>query len=158
MAKGKKRGGSKAKKGGGTNALTLLKADHDEVKKAFKKFEKMDHEDTEAVQALVTQTCAALTQHAELEESLFYPAVREAIEDEDLMNEALVEHRSAKDLIAQIQSMTPDDPMLHATFSVLGEYVQHHVQEEEGEIFPAARKADIDLKALGEQIMARKGR
>ncbi len=160
MAKAKSRTKSKSRsksRSSAMNALTLLKADHDQVKKAFKKFERMDHEDTAALQAIVGQVCAALKQHAAVEEEIFYPAVREAIDEDDLMNEAVVEHASAKDLIAQLEGMKPDDPMLVATFTVLGEYVQHHIKEEESEMFREARKAKVDLKGLGEQIAARKG-
>ena len=83
--------------------------------------------------------------------------VYDAIEDEDLMNEAAVEHESAKTLIAQLENMEPGDPNYYATFTVLGEYVMHHVEEEEGEMFPQAKKAKgLDLEALGEQLRARK--
>ena len=138
------------------DAIALLKADHDKVKKAFKEFEKMDHEDSAALQQLVEEVCADLTAHTTVEEEIFYPAVREAIEDDDLMNEAQVEHNSAKELITLLEGMDATDPMYPATFTVLGEYVMHHVEEEEEEMFPAARKAKVDLEALGEEIMARK--
>ena len=95
--------------------------------------------------------------HTTLEEEIFYPAVREAIEDEDLMNEAAVEHETAKMLIEQLENMGPDDPNYFATFTVLGEYVRHHIKEEQGEMFPAARKAGLDLEALGERMRARAG-
>ena len=139
-----------------TDAITLLKADHDEVKQAFKEFEKMDHEDTEAMEKLVGRVCEALTAHTTVEEEIFYPAVRAAIEDDDLMNEAQVEHNSARDLIELLEGMDATDPMYAATFTVLGEYVLHHAKEEEDEMFPSARKAEIDLEQLGEQIRARK--
>jgi hemerythrin superfamily protein len=139
-----------------TDAITLLKADHDEVKQAFKEFEKMDREDAEAMEELVIRVCEALKAHTTVEEEIFYPAVREAIEDDDLMNEAQVEHNSAKDLIELLEGMDSTDPMYPATFTVLGEYVLHHAKEEEDEMFPAARKAKVDLAALGEQIQARK--
>ena len=101
--------------------------------------------------------CAELRVHTTLEEEIVYPALREAIEDEDIMNEAAVEHETAKMLIEQLENMEPDDPNYFATFTVLGEYVMHHVKEEEGEMFPQAKKAkDLDLEALGEQIKARK--
>ena len=138
------------------DAITLLKADHDEVKKAFKEFEKMDHEDTATMEELVTMVCEALKAHTTVEEEIFYPAVREAIEDDDLMNEATVEHQSAKDLIEQLEGMDASDPMYPATFTVLCEYVLHHAKEEEDEMFPSAKKAKVDLEALGEQIQARK--
>ena len=139
------------------NAIDLLKADHEKVKKAFKEFEKMDRADTEACRELVTSVCADLRVHTTLEEEIFYPALREAIEDEDIMNEAAVEHETAKMLIEQLENMEPDDPNYVATFTVLGEYVMHHVKEEEDEMFPQAKKAkQLDLDALGEQMRARK--
>ena len=139
------------------NAIDLLKEDHEKVKKAFKQFEKMDRADTESCRELVERVCAELRVHTTLEEEIFYPAVREAIEDEDIMNEAAVEHETAKILIEQLENMEPDDPNYFATFTVLGEYVMHHVKEEEGEMFPQAKKAkDLDLEALGEQMTARK--
>lgn len=138
-------------------AIDLLKDDHDKVKKAFKEFEKMDRSDTETCRQLVRSVCEDLRVHTTLEEEIFYPAVREAIDDEDIMNEASVEHETAKTLIEQLENMEPDDPNYHATFTVLGEYVLHHVKEEEGEMFPQAKKAgDLDLEALGEQMRARK--
>ena len=139
------------------NAIDLLKEDHEKVKKAFKQFEKMDRADSEGCRELVERVCAELRVHTTLEEEIVYPALREAIEDEDIMNEAAVEHETAKMLIEQLENMEPDDPNYFATFTVLGEYVMHHVKEEEGEMFPQAKKAkDLDLEALGEQIKARK--
>jgi hemerythrin-like domain-containing protein len=136
--------------------IEMLKEDHDKVKKAFKEFEKLDREDTETCRQLVETVCADLKVHTTLEEELFYPAVREAIEDEDIMNEASIEHETAKMLIEQLENMGPDDPNYRATFTVLGEYVMHHVKEEEGEMFPQAKKADLDLEGLGERMRARK--
>ena len=139
------------------NAIDLLKEDHEKVKKAFKQFEKLDRADTEACRELVTTVCGDLRVHTTLEEEIFYPAVREAIEDEDIMNEASVEHETAKMLIEQLENMEPDDPNYVATFTVLGEYVMHHVKEEEDEMFPQAKKAkELDLEALGEQMASRK--
>ena len=144
---------TKAKAGA---ALEMLKEDHDKVKKAFKEFEKLDREDSATVQELVQTVCEELKVHTALEEEIFYPAVREAIEDEDIMNEASVEHETAKMLIEQLENMEPDDPNYFATFTVLGEYVMHHVKEEEGEMFPEAKKAGIDLEALGERMQERR--
>lgn len=139
------------------DALDLLKEDHDRVKKAFKEFEKLDRDDGERCRDLVLGTCAALRVHTTLEEEIFYPAAREAIDDEDLLAEAAVEHETARMLIDQLENMEPDDPNYHATFTVLGEYVAHHVKEEEGEMFPQLRKAkDLDLLELGERLRARK--
>jgi hemerythrin superfamily protein len=143
---------SKAK---ATGAVELLKEQHDKVKKAFKEFEKLDREDTEAQQQLVQSVCEDLKLHTTLEEELFYPAAREAIADEDLLNEAQVEHETAKMLIEQLENMGPDNPNFHATFTVLGEYVLHHVKEEEGEMFPQVKKTDLDLEELGARMRSR---
>ncbi|MGQ0750755.1 MAG: hemerythrin domain-containing protein [Betaproteobacteria bacterium] len=137
-----------------TDALAMLKADHDKVKKMFKDFEKLDESEEKA--QLVRQACAELKVHTRLENEIVYPAVREAIEDDDLMDEALVEHQAAKELISQLEQMEPGDEMYDAKFTVLGEYVNHHIAEEQKEMFPKARKAKIDLAGLGEQMLARK--
>ena len=143
---------SKAK---ATGAVELLKEQHDKVKKAFKEFEKLDREDNEAQQQLVQRVCEDLKLHTTLEEELFYPAAREAIDDEDILNEAQVEHETAKMLIEQLENMGPEDPNFHATFTVLGEYVLHHVKEEEGEMFPQVKKTDLDLEELGARMRSR---
>src|SRR5206468_3067390 len=122
---------------------------------AFKEFEKMDREDAEATQQLVQTVCEDLKVHTTLEEELFYPAAREAIDDEDILNEAQVEHETAKMLIEQLENMGADDPNFHATFTVLGEYVLHHVKEEEGEMFAQVKKADLDLEELGARMRQR---
>ena len=137
-------------------AIEMLMADHDKVKKAFKEFDKLDRDDTESCRQLVQTVCQDLKVHTTLEEEIFYPAVREAIEDEDQLNEAAVEHETAKMLIDQLENMDPDDPNYHATFTVLGEYVKHHIKEEESEMFPQAEKSDLDFDALGEQMRSRK--
>ena len=139
------------------DAIKLLTADHAKVKKMFKEFEKLSKkDDKEGKQELATQICRELAIHAQLEEEIFYPAAREAINDDDMMNEAMVEHNSAKDLISQIQSMGPSDPMFDATVKVLGEYVNHHVEEEQNEIFPKVEKAKVDLEEIGTEMAQRK--
>ncbi len=139
------------------DAIKLLTEDHNKVKKMFKEFEKLSKKnDEEGKEELATQICKELAVHAQLEEEIFYPAVREAIEDDDLMNEAMVEHASAKDLIAQIQSMAASDPMYDAVVTVLGEYVNHHIEEEQNEMFPKVQKSDMDLEELGLEIAERK--
>jgi hemerythrin superfamily protein len=142
----------------GQDAIALLTADHKAVKAMFKEFEKLMEQDDadEEKAALVEQICNELTIHAQVEEEIFYPAVREAIEDDDLMDEADVEHASAKDLIAQLEGMSPGDDHYDAKVTVLGEYIDHHVKEEEGEMFTKARKADVDTDALGQEIAGRK--
>lgn len=136
------------------DAIALLKADHREVKAMFQEFEKV--EEDEKKQDLATRICAALKVHTQIEEEIFYPAAYDAIEDDDLLDEAEVEHASAKELIAQIEASSPSEPLYDAKVKVLGEYVDHHVQEEEKELFPECRDSDMDLKALGEQMKARK--
>jgi hemerythrin superfamily protein len=141
------------------DAIDLLTADHKEVKALFKEYDKLVKAEAESgeKQAIALQICVMLTAHATAEEELFYPAAREVLgEDEDLVDEADVEHASAKDLIAQIETGTPDDPLYDAKVKVLGEYIDHHVKEEEGEMFPKVRKSDLDLDALGQDIAARK--
>ena len=138
------------------DAIDMLKQDHDKVEKAFRDFEKIDRQDTEACRQLIRTVCEDLKLHTTLEEEVFYPAVREAIGDEDLMNEAAVEHETAKMLIDQLENTDSDDPSYFATFTVLGEYVRHHIKEEQGEMFPAAKRAKVDLAALGERMRARK--
>ena len=142
-----------------TDATALLTRDHADVKKLFKEYEKLaDAEaDGEERQALAEQICDMLTVHATIEEEIFYPAAREAEVESDLLDEAEVEHASAKDLIAQIKAMGPDEELYDAKVKVLGEYVKHHVNEEEGELFPKLREAeDFDVEALGDQIAQRK--
>jgi hemerythrin superfamily protein len=136
-----------------TDAVSLLTEDHKKVKKLFKDFEKMKESGThDELSELVETICSELTVHAEAEEAIFYPAVREAISQTDLVDEAEVEHGELKELISQLQSMSADDPKYKATVKVLGEYVDHHVKEEQDEIFPNVKKAKIDIDALGEEI------
>ena len=136
------------------DAIKLLKADHKEVKGYFKQYEDLD--DDAEKQALADKICQALTVHAQIEEEIFYPAAREAIDDGDLLDEAEVEHGSAKQLIAEIQALKAGDRLFDAKVTVLREYIDHHVGEEENEMFPESRDSDLDLKGLGEQLAARK--
>lgn len=136
------------------DALALLKADHELVQDLFDKFEKARTDKQKA--DLAEQICTELTIHAQIEEEIFYPAVREAIDDDDLMDEADVEHAGAKDLIAQIEASDPGEDHFDAKVTVLGEYVKHHVEEEQSEMFPKVRKAELDLKELGSEMSARK--
>ena len=140
-----------------TDAIAILKADHDKVKKLFKEFERLhDEELDDEAEQVATQICNELTIHATVEEEIFYPALRDAIDDDDLLDEAEVEHATAKDLIAQIESMTAEDDKYAAKVVVLGEYIDHHVKEEHEEMFPEAERSKLDLDALGEEILARK--
>ena len=134
--------------------------DHKRVQKLFKDFEKVDRDDEEAVRELVETACLELQIHSMLEEEIFYPAVRAQAATqahEDLLNEAEVEHESVDELIAKLHDLEPDDPMYCAYFSVLAEYVKHHVKEEEGVLFPAAEKMpELDLKQLAEDMRLRR--
>lgn len=136
------------------DALALLRADHQMVQELFDKFEKTRSEDRKGT--LAEQICNELTVHAQIEEEIFYPAVREAIREEDLVDEATVEHQSAKDLIAQIQGSKPGAELYDSKVKVLGEYIRHHVKEEQNEMFPQVRKTKLDLGELGERLQARK--
>lgn len=137
--------------------LDQLKEDHKRVKKAYRDFQKLDPEDdAEAVQQLVEQVLLELTVHAELEEELLYPAARESIAEEDLVDEAEVEHESMKALIEQLKGMTPEDEKYAARFTVLCEYVIHHVKEEEGEMFPQLEKAKLDWETMAREMDERR--
>jgi hemerythrin superfamily protein len=138
-------------------ALDLLKADHAEVKKLFQQFERLKKtEDTDGMQEVAKTICDALRIHAQIEEEIFYPALREAGDADDALDEADVEHSHVKELVEQIASGAPGDEHFEARVKVLSEYVEHHVEEEESTIFSKARKADFDLVALGQQLEARK--
>ncbi len=139
------------------NALDLLVDDHRSVRKLFKEYEKI-HQKASAQdkQDLAEQICNEFLMHADLEEQIFYPAVRDAIKDEELIDEAEVEHQTARDLIEQIQAMAPEDDLYDAKVRVLGEYIEHHVEEEETEMFPKAKKAKLDLDAMGQEMLQAK--
>ena len=139
------------------DAIAMLMADHKKVKKLFSDFDKLKEEGSdEDKSAIVDQICNELRIHTELEEEIFYPAVRKAIDDSDLMDEALVEHAGAKDLIAQLEDASPDDDLYDAKVTVLGEQIDNHVKEEEGDMFPKTKKAKVDTEALGATMLKRK--
>lgn len=139
------------------DAITMLTADHKKVKKLFSDFDKIKESGSDDEKsAVVEQICNELSIHAEIEEEIFYPAVREAIDESDLMDEALVEHAGAKVLIAQLKDMDPEDDLYDAKVTVLGEQINHHVEEEEGEMFPQAKKSGVDTEGLAEQMLQRK--
>jgi hemerythrin superfamily protein len=140
------------------DALQLLMADHREVKAMFQQYQKLADAGGQADERmlLASQICVALTVHAQVEEELLYPASRKVLKDDDIVDEAYVEHAGAKNLIAQIRTMTSDEPLYDAKVKVLGEYIDHHVKEEESEYFPKLRKTSLDLAAMGARIAARK--
>jgi hemerythrin-like domain-containing protein len=138
------------------DAVALLKQDHRTVESLFRDFEDADEDQQSAI---AERVCQLLTVHAQIEEELLYPAAQQALEheeDAELVSEALVEHGSAKDLIGKIEGMTADDASFKATVTVLGEYIKHHVKEEENELFPALKKTELDLKDLGTRLAERK--
>lgn len=137
-----------------SDALELLEADHREVEALFDAFEQASGDAEQ--RDLAIAICVALKVHAWLEEELFYPAVWPALTDKGLIGEALVEHACARDLIAQVESGAPGEALFAARVRVLGEYVRHHVEEEEDEMFPQVRKGKLDLAALGELLARRK--
>ncbi len=149
----------RAAKRSSQDAIALLRKDHENVLEMFERFEKLaedgDADDGEKAD-LVARVCNELKVHTRLEEELFYPAVRQAIDEELLMDEALVEHDNAKRAIEQLEGMQPGDERYDAMVCVLAEEIRHHVKEEHGEIFPKAKKAKMDLAALGEEMTARK--
>jgi len=138
--------------------MEMLIADHREVQKMFKQFEKLkEQDDDQSKRDLVDLTCAELKVHTQIEEEIFYPAAREALAEGDLVAEALVEHNSAKELIAKLQGSDANAEEYAAMFTVLGEYVNHHIAEEQNEMFPKLKKADLDWDALTAQMQERKG-
>lgn len=136
------------------DAIALLRADHKHVSELFAAYE-----GTRSVpqkRTLVAQICTELTVHAQVEEEIFYPAVKAALKDKELVPEASVEHATLKALISQIKGVEPGDEMFEARVTVLAEYVKHHVKEEQNEMFAKAKASKLDMAALGSQLAARK--
>lgn len=143
------------------DACDLLDADHKAVKKMFNAYDELAGSKARGAMQkrldLARQICHELTVHAQIEEEIFYPALRAALKDTDMLAEAEVEHAGAKDLIAQIEALSEPDEMFDAKVKVLGEYIDHHVKEERNEIFTKARASrKLDLVAMREELQARK--
>jgi hemerythrin-like domain-containing protein len=141
------------------SATAMLKADHQRVRQLVVQYNALaesDSADDDQKRMLAERICQELDVHARLEEELFYPAVRERGHIEGLMDEAEVEHQTARDLIHQIEAMSPGDPLYDAKVKVLGEYVDHHVEEEEKQMMPKARKAGIDEADLARRMGERR--
>ena len=136
------------------DAVQLLRADHKKVQGLFDQFDRAS--DGGRKGELAQEICNELKVHTQIEEEIFYPAARGALKDQDLLDEAAVEHASAKELIAQIEDAEPGDEMFDAKVTVLGEYIKHHVKEEHTELFPKLKKTGLDLKALGQQLAERR--
>ena len=124
--------------------MSQLFADYEKVRSVLHK------------KALVAEICTALSVHAQIEEEIFYPAVKAALKDKLLVPEATVEHDGVKDLIAQLEDVEPDGEMYDAKVKVLSEYVKHHVKEEQNEMFPKAKASSLDMVELGARMAARK--
>ncbi|MBY0238538.1 MAG: hemerythrin domain-containing protein [Burkholderiaceae bacterium] len=139
------------------DAIALLMADHEHVKDLFDQFDGLGERAMVSKKKLVDDICNELTKHTMIEEELFYPAVRALGKQfEDDIDEALVEHAAAKQLIAQLLTMDASDDLYDAKVTVLSEQIAHHVEEEEGDIFATVRKSALDLVALGSQMAQRK--
>jgi hemerythrin superfamily protein len=138
----------------GQEATALLRADHKAVSELFSQYEKS--RSAAKKQELVAQICQELAVHAQVEEEIFYPAVKEALHDTELIPEAIVEQATMKELISQVEGIEPNGEMFDAKVKVLAEYVKHHVKEEHTEMFPKAKATKLDLFELGARITARK--
>lgn len=154
MATAQKKSVSPAKAPKAQEAIALLRADHKAVNLLFEQYESA--RSSTKKKALVSQICTELTVHAQIEEEIFYPQVKAALKDKELIPEATVEHATLKDLIAQIEDVEPDGEMYDAKVKVLSEYVKHHVKEEQNELFPKVKESKLDLYALGEELLQRK--
>jgi hemerythrin superfamily protein len=136
------------------DAISILREDHRRIDELFRQFDKARTDGQRA--DLARRVCAELLVHACVEGEIFYPALREAIDVGDLMDEADIEHDAASRLIGEIMAMAPGDGHYCARVKVLGDYVRHHMQQEQNRMFSKAREARLDVRALGEQILARK--
>jgi len=137
-------------------ALELLSTDHRKVEELFREFEDMKEAEDDSRIAVAQKICAELTVHAQIEEELIYPWIRENIDETDMIAEAEVEHASLKQLIAEIEPVGEPDEAFDAKVKVLSEYVKHHVKEEENEIFPEVADEKEELDELGQELAARK--
>jgi len=135
-------------------ATALLRADHKLVGELFAEYAKTTA--TAKKKQLVSKICSELSVHAQVEEEIFYPAVKQALKDKEMVPEATVEHATLRALIAQVEGIEPDGEMFDAKIKVLSEYVKHHVKEEQEEMFPKARATDLDMSELGAQLAERK--
>jgi hemerythrin superfamily protein len=154
MAKSKRASASRSQ----PLALELLVSDHRTVEDLFERYEDEKESGEDTKRGIAQRVCAELTVHAQVEEELFYPWLRENLDPDEmeLVAEAAIEHQVAKDLIAQIESAGAIDESYDARVKVLAEYIKHHVKEEEEEIFPKVRDMKDELDELGQELMARK--
>ena len=136
-----------------STVFEMLKDDHEKAKKLFEDFESAEGRERGEIAKTAIQE---LEIHADLEERLIYPAIRAEVDAADMMNEAIEEHHLVHVLIAELKKLKPGDEKFQAKFSVLSELVKHHIEEEEGEMFPTAEECDIDWESLEASVMKRK--
>ena len=141
---------------GSMNAFDLLEQDHREVEEWFDEYDELEDNDDGRKSGLAEKICLALKVHAQIEEEIFYPQAREATKDNDLLDEAVVEHATVKNLVAEIEEMEVGDDLYDAKVRVLGEMVKQHIKEEEDELFPEVQSAKVDIDALGKELAQRK--
>ena len=137
------------------DAIGLLTADHRKVQALFDEYERSSGSSEEKFEIAKT-VCGEVLIHMAIEEAIFYPAVRQYVRDDDLVNQAEVEHEGAKEIIRQLGDIKPDDPIFHAKMTVLAEQVSHHVQEEELSMFPKVLLSEADIVALGKELLTAK--
>lgn len=154
METSKKKTASSNKTSKPQEATALLRADHKAVSRLFAGYKKA--KSGAEKKEIVAQICTQLTVHAQIEEEIFYPAVKSALKDKKLIPEAAVEHSILKSLVAQVESDEPEGEIFDAKIQVMSEYVQHHVEEEQNEIFPKAQATKLDMMELGMQLAERK--
>jgi hypothetical protein len=138
-----------------SSAFELLEQDHREVEEWFDEYDELKADDNRKGE-LAEKICLALKVHAQIEEEIFYPQARQATKDNDLIDEAVVEHATVKNLIGEIEAMEVGEELYDAKMRVLGEMVKHHIKEEEEELFPELEAAKMDLNAVGKEIAERK--
>jgi hemerythrin superfamily protein len=141
--------------GASPSALDVLEQDHREVEEWFDEYNELKEDDNRKG-ALAEKICLALKVHAQIEEEIFYPRARKATKENDLIDEAAVEHSAVKHLIGEIEGMKVDEELYDAKIRVLGEMVKHHIKEEEEELFPELVPAKMDLDAVGKELAKRK--
>jgi hypothetical protein len=137
------------------NAFELLEQDHREVEEWFEEYDELKEEDDRKAE-LAEKICLALKVHAQIEEEIFYPQAREATKDNDLIDEAVVEHATVKHLIGEIEAKEVGEELYDAKIRVLGEMVKQHIREEEEELFPELESAKMDLEMVGKELAERK--
>ena len=138
------------------NAFDVLEQDHREVEEWFDEYDELKDSDEDRKAELAEKICLALKIHAQIEEEIFYPRAREATKDDDLIDEAIVEHATVKNMIGEIEEMDVGEELYDAKIRVLGEMVKRHIREEEEELFPELQSAKVDLDAVGKELAERK--